>query len=118
MSEIGGNTEAILQEKTTNGVDAIGKPLMDWAEIGSYIGWIDLVSGNAPVQNYNAKIAESSHYFLTDYEETLARQDPETCRMKIEGKIYDVQWIDDPMGMHEHLEIYLKTIGGAGSGTD
>lgn len=28
------------------------------------------------------------------------------------------QWIDDPMGMHEHLEIYLKAVGGVGSGTD
>ena len=118
MSEIGGNTEAILQEKTTDGVDTIGKPLMKWKKIGSYMGWLDLVSGNAPVQNYNAKISESSHYFLTDYEETLARLDPEMCRMKIEGKIYDVQWIDDPMGMHEHIEIYLKAVGGAGSGTD
>lgn len=38
--------------------------------------------------------------------------------MLIDGKIYDVQWIDDPMGMHEHLEIYLKAVGGVGSGTD
>ena len=118
MHRIGGNIRAVLQEKITDGEDAIGKPLMKWKEINFYIGWLDLVSGNAPVQNYNAKIAESSHYFLTDYEKMLARQDPEMCRMKIEGKIYDIQWIDDPMGMHEHLEIYLKAVGGVGSGTD
>lgn len=35
-----------------------------------------------------------------------------------EQVVDDVQWIDDPMGMHEHLEIYLKAVGGVGSGTD
>ena len=69
-------------------------------------------------QNYNAKISESSHYYITDYYRALANQDPEVCKMLIDGKIYDVQWIDDPMGMHEHLEIYLKAVGGVGSGTD
>lgn len=138
MSDIGGNTTAILQVQRENGVDAIGNPVIEWKDIpgenadkwrwdpfnfedgaiGSCCGWLDLVSGTSPVQNYNAKISESSHYFLTDYDSTLANQDPEVCRMLIDGKIYDVQCIDDPMGMHEHLEIYLKAVGGVGSGTN
>ena len=118
MSEIGGNQIAVLQVKSENGTDVIGNPLIDWKEVGSYPGWLDLVSGSSPVQNYNAKIAESSHYFLTDYSKDLSDQDPETSRMVIDGKFYDVQWIDDPMGMHEHLEIYLKAVGGGGSGSN
>lgn len=118
MSDIGGNTTAILQVQSENGVDEIGNPVIIWEEVGSYPGWLDLVSGNSPVQNYNAKISESSHYYITDYYRALTNQDPEVCRMLIDGKIYDVQWIDDPMGMHEHLEIYLKAVGGVGSGTD
>lgn len=74
-------------------------------------------SGVADIES-DAKISESSHYYITDYYRALANQDPEVCRMLIDGKIYDVQWIDDPMGMHEHLEIYLKAVGGVGSGTD
>ena len=108
----------ILQVQSENSVDEIGNPVIIWEEVGSYPGWLDLVSGNSPVQNYNAKISESSHYYITDYYRALANQDPEVCRMLIDGKIYDVQWIDDPMGMHEHLEIYLKAVGGVGSGTD
>lgn len=118
VSDIGGNTTAILQVQSENGVDEIGNPVISWEEAGSYQGWLDLVSGNSPVQNYNAKISESSHYYITDYYRALANQDPEVCRMLIDGKIYDVQWIDDPMGMHEHLEIYLKAVGGVGSGAD
>lgn len=115
---IGGNKTAILQVKSENGVDRIGNPVVDWVDAGSYPGWLDLVSGNSPVQNYNAKIAESSHYYITDYDQALAEQDPEVSRMLIDGRVYDVQWIDDPMGMHAHLEIYLKAVGGAESGTD
>lgn len=118
MSDIGGNITAVLQIQSENGVDAIGNPIIEWKDVGSYPGWLDLVSGNSPVQNYNAKISESSHYYITDYYRALANQDPEVCRMLIDGKIYDVQWIDDPMGMHEHLEIYLKAVGGVGSGAD
>ena len=118
VSDIGGNTTAILQVQSENGVDEIGNPVISWEEAGSYLGWLDLVSGNSPVQNYNVKISESSHYYITDYYRALANQDPEVCKMLIDGKIYDVQWIDDPMGMHEHLEIYLKAVGGVGSGTD
>ena len=114
MSEIGGNQTAFLQAKSENGTDVIGNPLIDWKEAGSYRGWLDLVSGSSPVQNYNAKIAESSHYFLTDYSKDLSDQDPEISRMVIDGKFYDVQW----MGMHEHLEIYLKAVGGVGSGSN
>ena len=29
-----------------------------------------------------------------------------------EGKVYDIKLIDDPMGMHEQLEIYLSYTGG------
>ena len=118
MSEIDGNQTAVLQVKDESGIDEIGNIVIDWKEAGSYTGWLDLASGNSPVQNYNAKISESSHYYITDYYRALANQDPEVCKMLIDGKIYDVQWIDDPMGMHEHLEIYLKAVGGAGSGSN
>ena len=30
----------------------------------------------------------------------------------IDGNIYDILLIDDPMRMHKHLEIYLKYVGG------
>lgn len=88
MSDIGGNTTAILQVQSENGVDEIGNPVISWEEADSYPGWLDLVSGNSPVQNYNAKISESSHYYITDYYRALANQDPEVCRMLIDGKIY------------------------------
>ena len=36
----------------------------------------------------------------------------ENARFIINGLVYDILLIDDPMGMHEHLEIYLRFVGG------
>jgi len=36
----------------------------------------------------------------------------ENSRMIVNGGVYDVKLIDDPMGLHKQLEIYLKYTGG------
>jgi len=36
----------------------------------------------------------------------------EDRRMLINDEVYDVLYIDDPMNLHQHLEIFLKYIGG------
>lgn len=37
---------------------------------------------------------------------------PETSRLLIDGERYDIMLIDDPMGLHQHLEIHLEYLGG------
>ena len=36
----------------------------------------------------------------------------ENARMVIDGMVYEILLIDNPMNMNEHLEIYLRFIGG------
>lgn len=36
----------------------------------------------------------------------------ENARMVIQGMVYEILLIDNPMNMNEHLEIYLRFIGG------
>lgn len=36
----------------------------------------------------------------------------ENARMFVNGNLYQILLIDDPMGLHKHLEIYLKYVGG------
>lgn len=36
----------------------------------------------------------------------------DNARMVIQGLVYDILLIDNPMNMNEHLEIYLRFIGG------
>ena len=50
---------------------------------------------------------------LKNYEERkIVDVTSENARMIIQGTVYEIKLIDDPMGMHQHLEIYLKYVGG------
>jgi head-tail adaptor len=106
---IGGNTTAIVQRSTT-GKNAIGESVKAWEEIGSITGWLDLQSGDSRYTTYNAKMQESTHIFVADYVRLDIK--PENSRLIIDGSRYDVMVIDDPMGLHKQLEIYLKYTGG------
>lgn len=110
MTPIGGNITAQLQVKTT-AQNAIGEAVPTWETRHMLTGFLDLANGNARYTAYDAKMQESTHYFLCDYIE-LPGVTAENARLQINGKTYDVLAIDDPMGLHAHLEIYLKYTGG------
>lgn len=105
---IGGNTEAIVQIKLTD-KNEIGETEETWLNHDSLVGWLDLSNGDSS-STYNAKIQESTHLFICDYKSLSFTS--ENARFLIDGHVYEVKLIDDPMGMHQHLEIYLKYIGG------
>ena len=107
---IGGNTTAEIQVMTTE-EGRIGN-VQRWKTIQSLKGWLDLQAGEAKNTTFNAKIEESTHLFLADYEPLHPSINAESSRMAINEQIYAVLLIDDPMGMNDHYEIYLKYTGG------
>lgn len=114
---IGGNTTAIIERASGFERNGIGESVQAWEQVGTLIGWLDLMSGSGngygpSYTAYSAPIAESSHVFLADYNATIAAASTQTCRTIINGQRFDVLLIDDPMGMHRQLEIYLKYTGG------
>lgn len=112
MARIGGNTTALIERASTV-KNEIGEGVQTWATAGTLTGWLDLIGNNGVnYATYSAPIAESTHVFLSDYDAAISAVRPETCRASINGQRYDVQMIDDPMGMHRQLEIYLKYTGG------
>lgn len=111
MKGIGGNTKAILQVNTIT-KNEIGEQVKSWADVQTLKGWIDLSSGDSKYATYNAKIQESTHVFVADYVKLDERISAENCRAIIANKRYDVMLIDDPMEMHQQIEIYLKYTGG------
>ena len=108
---IGGNTTAIIQVSTTT-KNEIGESVKAWTDVQSIKGWLDLSAGDSKYTTYNAKIQESTHIFIADYVALDASINAENSRMIVNGGRYDVMLIDDPMGMHKQLEIYLKFTGG------
>lgn len=114
---IGGNTTAAIERASGFKRNSIGESVPAWVPVGTLTGWLDLMSGSGngygPAYiTYSAPIAESSHVFLAGYDATIAAAAGQTCRATINGQRYDVLLIDDPMGMHRQLEIYLKYTGG------
>lgn len=117
---IGGNVTAQLQVNTTT-KNKIGEPVQTWHPVIDLEGFIDLQSGQAGYNNYNAKIQESTHVFVGDYkpipgilviEGKKVKVSAESTRMVADSQVYDVKLIDDPMGLHEQWEIYLAYTGG------
>lgn len=135
--KIGGNTTALVQIKTLQKND-LGERIPTWTDITVIHGWLDLSTGTSEYQQYSVKMQESTHIFICDYQslknlkkgwvrdpfrftdgtikntETgeTANVSSDTCRMTILGRTYAILLIDDPMGMHQQLEIYLKLMEG------
>lgn len=127
---IGGNTNLVIKIHDTEGkwpwnpldfenseineqedsFDENGSRIKAYTKIASLFGWLDLISGDAKY-DYKAKIEDSTHVFICDYEE-LDGIDVEEAKAEVNGEEYDIKYIDDPMGLHEQLEIYLKKVGG------
>ena len=105
---IGGNTDLVLKTKSA-GENSIGEKESSWLDYKTIHGFLDYMSGEAGRTNYNSKIEESSHVFVCDYVD-IDKTEAE-LRAFHNNKEFDVTLIDDPMGLHKHLEIFLKYIG-------
>ncbi len=106
-----GNAELCLQAKGEAKQNGIGERIPSWRNEAVLTGWLDLSSGDSSYAVYDAKIQESTHVFVCGYAD-LGGVAAEECRAVIDGSRYDVVLVDDPLGMHRQLEIYLKYTGG------
>lgn len=136
---IGGRTIALLQVKEPAEKNAVGERPVEWLDVTSLKGFLDYMVGDSENENYKTKIQESTHIFMCDFTSLknlserwvwnpfsflngVIRQDAEepatvsitseNARMLIDGKVYDVLLIDNPMNKNRHLEIYLRFVGG------
>ena len=106
---IGGNTTAILQQKSGFETNSIGEKIQAWADVHTFQqGWLDFSAGENKY-TYDAKLQETTHIFITDY--VPIDTEAQNKRLVVNGKVYDVLLIDDPMELHQHLEIMLKYVG-------
>jgi SPP1 family predicted phage head-tail adaptor len=106
---IGGNVEAVLQQISGVESNSIGEKVQKWADYHKFgAGWLDLSNGDSKY-TYDAKLQESTHVFITDYAAIDRRANDK--RLLVNGAVYEVLLIDDPMELHQQLEIYLKYVG-------
>lgn len=105
---IGGNIEAVLQQKSGSSINEIGERIQSWTDAATLTGWLDMQSGDSKY-TYNAKLQESTHIFLCDY--VPIDRNAADKRLMVAGTVFDVLLIDDPMELHQQLEIYLRSVG-------
>jgi SPP1 family predicted phage head-tail adaptor len=112
MLSIGGDVQAVLQAKQETGKTPIGTRGNVWADVLTLTGYLDLLTGQGDSSRaqQNAKLKDSSHVFVTDYQEVPYRESE--ARLLIGDQLYRIQAVDDPMGLHDHLEIYLTSLEG------
>jgi len=135
---IGGNITALVQVKDKGKRNKIGEVEHTWSDVVSLKGFLDYSGGQNDGIKYQTKVQETTHLFLCDFQTfhslskkwvwnpfnltngviTTEKQDEtvdvtsENGRIIIEGLEYQILLIDDPMHLHQHLEIYLKYVGG------
>lgn len=135
---IGGNKIALIQVRDKGTRNKIGEIEHTWIDVVSLKGWLDYQSGQSEIANYSAKIQDTSHIFLCDFRsfKSLSMEwvwnpfnltngvihkseqgdkvdmTSDNGRIIIDGNVYQILLIDDPMNLHQHLEIYLKYVGG------
>lgn len=109
---IGGNITAELQIRSGVEKNSIGEKTPQWKTVEQLTGWLDTSQGDSTYQTYYAKVQDSTHIFVGDYVPLDKSITSENSRMIINGKVYDVKLIDNPMEMNRQLEIYLKYTGG------
>jgi SPP1 family predicted phage head-tail adaptor len=116
MANIGGNITAVLKIKATSGKNAIGEAVNAWEDAFTLVGWLGMQSGGNNRNTFSAKIEESTHVFLCDYNADVYALADKDTRLILKGNMYDVLMIDNPDELDEQLEIYLKKVGGQNGG--
>jgi hypothetical protein len=111
MKKINGNINAVLKISTTS-MNDIGESVPLWDDSISITGFLSFQNGDSPYQNFNAKIEESTHVFLCEYNPNIYALADRNTRLVCKGHFYDVLVIDNPDERNEQLEIYLRYIGG------
>ena len=113
MGGIGGNATARVM-RSMKGKNAQGVPVEKNTDLIMEIcGWLDYQDGKAAHQTYEAKLQDTTHVLLSDYDPDFAKLSTANLFLLVGGKRYEVLHIDDPMDMHEHLETFLKHVGDA-----
>ena len=111
MRNVKGRTLCAIQTRTSN-VNDIGEGVNTWVDAVSFYGVLGLQAGDSKYTNFSAKIEESSHVLVCEYDQRIYDLADQNTRIIAKGKMYDVLLIDNPDELDEHLEIYLRFVGG------
>jgi len=90
-----------------NGTNSLGQDVYDWQTVHTLSGWLDMLTGEEDVSN--AVLESSTHVFITkDLSFWVTRKD--RLYFVDQKKTYEITFVDDPVNMAHHLEVYVKRV--------
>lgn len=101
--------QKLVLQKKFQADDGIGGLDESWGDYKAFDGYIDLMTGTDLNTQQNAYTEQSTHLaVISDYTPDVS----DDMRVVDEaGRWYSITYVDDPVGVHHHLELYL-TYGG------
>ena len=112
MRKIEGNTACVLMTMGEPYTNPIGEKVTNWANACEFTGILSLQAGDSNYSTHKTKLEESSHILICEYDAEIYAYADQNTRIIAKDRMYDVLLIDNPDELDEHLEIYLRYVGG------
>lgn len=100
-----GATPFAIKQRTSV-PDGIGGQTLTWSDVDIVHGYLDMLTGSDENTVQNAFVEQSTHILIVPkYTEVI------TDKMRVVdamGRYYDITYVDNPVNVNHHLEIYLK----------
>ena len=93
-----------LFKTIANGENELGQEIFEHKKVAEFIGYMDMLDGNESTDKL-AYLADSTHIILT--KDTTVNAEIED-KIEVNGKSYEVTYVDNPVNIGHHLEIYVK----------
>ena len=95
-----------LFKTIANGENELGQEIFEYKKVAEFIGYMDMLDGNESTDKL-AYLADSTHIILT--KDMTANAEIED-KIEVSGKSYEVTYVDNPVNIGHHLEIYVKGV--------
>ena len=95
-----------LFKTIANGENELGQEIFEHKKVAEFIGYMDMLDGNESTDKL-AYLADSTHIILT--KDTTVNAEIED-KIEVNGKSYEVTYVDNPVNIGHHLEIYVKGV--------
>lgn len=91
-----------------SGENDLGQTITSFTKSAVFTGYMDMLSGSESTDKL-AFLEDSTHIILTkDMTVDVSKHD----HIETLGKTYEVTYVDDPVNLGHHLEIYAKAVTG------
>lgn len=93
-----------LLKRAKIGENELGQETYSYKRTAVFAGYMDMLTGDEALDKM-AYVKDSTHVILTKDMTVRAEIDD---KIEVNGQTYDLTYVDDPVNIGHHLEIYVK----------